>query len=121
MGFVFPLILSSAAVGHHDGGGDAEAREAQRPMGNVTQLPGLPGHGRVLVPRGPRQPRRHGVQVPAGAPGPGRAAADPAGAVGGAGGHLTRAPGPTPPHGRGVRLRPGLPALHPGGDGVAPV
>lgn len=111
----------STSCGRHDRGGRPATGEAQRPLGDEPGLPGLRGNGRLLLPRRPRQPGRHGLQVPAVAPGAGCAAAHPAGAVGLPGGPVSGAAGPTPPHRHGVRLRSGHVPLQPDGDGVAVV
>lgn len=111
--------LCSSHSGCDDSGRGTEAGQAQRTMGNTPWFPRLRRHGCVLLPGGPCQPSRHGGQIPALAPGAGCAPAHPAGAVGLPGGRLPRPARPPPPDGHGLWLRPGLPALQPGGDGVA--
>lgn len=115
------MKCDSSPCRRHDRGGRPATSEAQGPLGDDARLPGLCGHGRLLLPCCPRQPGCHGLQVPPVAPGTGRAAAHPAGAVGLSGGPVAGAAGPTPPDRHGVRLRSGHIPLQPDGDGVAVV
>ncbi|XP_067295970.1 inactive phospholipid phosphatase 7 isoform X1 [Pseudorasbora parva] len=108
-----------ADSGRPDRGWRSESGAAPRPVGLESGSPGPRGAGLVLVPRGSRQPGGHGVPLPAGPSGAGRAAAGPAGAVGGAGQPVPSAAGSAPSDRHGLWLRPGLPSLRSDGDGVA--
>lgn len=119
--FVYLVKCHSTSCRRHDRGGRPATGEAQGALGDDTGLPGLRRHGRLLLPCRPRQPGRHGLQVPAVTPSAGGAAAHPAGTVGLPGGPVAGAAGPTPPDRHGVRLRSGHVPLQPDGDGVAVV
>lgn len=100
--------------GVHCQSGGAAAPPGTQPHGHVCHL--LRGH--VLLPIGPRHPRRHVRPLPAQPPGAGRPAQGPGAAVGGHRGAEPRAAGPAQRDGRDVWLLDGLLAVQPGGDAV---
>ena len=65
------LSLCSSDPGSDDGRWDAEAHQTQGTLGFPTRVFGLCCHGYVFFPSSPRQPSRHGVQVPSEPPGAG--------------------------------------------------
>lgn len=101
--------------GHHRQGVGATPSAGTQPHGHVCHLL----RGPLLLPLGPRHPRRHVWAVPAGPPGAGRSAEGPGPAVGRPGGAEPRDAGPPQRDRRGVRLRDGLLPVQPGGGAVA--
>lgn len=113
------FLSDSSHSGHHDCSWSPETGEAPGTLGDDPWLPGLHRHGRLLLPRRSCKPGCHGLQVLAVPPGPGGAAAHPAGAVGLPGGPVEGAAGKAAPNRHGLRLCIGNAPLQLDGDGVA--
>lgn len=100
--------------GVHRQGSGAAAPPGAQPHGHVRHLL----RGRLLLPLGPRHPRRHVRPLPAQPPGAGCPTQGAGAAVGGHRGAEPRAAGPPQCDGRDVWLLDGLLAVQPGGDAV---
>lgn len=111
-------LFCSSYTGCDDRSRHAEAREAQRALGNGTRFPWLPGHGHLFFPSSPCEPSSHGIQIPVSTLGPRSSSAYFAGVVGRSSRHFARAAGSPSSDGCRMRFCLGIPPLQFSGDGV---
>lgn len=111
-------LFCSSYTGRDDRSRHAEAREAQRALGDGTRFPWLPGHGHLFFPSSPCKPSSNGIQIPVSTLGARSPSAHFAGVVGRPSRHFARAAGSPSSDGCRMRFCLGVPPLQFSGDGV---